>query len=162
MAALRAKLVAMQWNAAALFERVELFDLRDLEPALDEVLSFSNRICCVIHERTVYENFKEGQVLRTRRIRHVTLLMSDRVYANRQSALAGTVTTPGIYAIADQVDEAVAGLLMPGCYVRPVSGESVELRDAKRADLPGRECWTLSLDLVGGQTVRNLGTQPIP
>lgn len=167
---LKARLEALQWTPPGegaepepAFERVELFDMSDLEAALRELLVFKGRCCFIILDSERFDNSTEGQKLLSRQVRTVVLMIADRNYAKRQKAMVGDSSTPGVLVLKDLVlngeanapEKSVLGLMKSGAenlgvVAVPVSGSFVGLRDEGRDNLPGRLAWSIDLELRGG------------
>jgi hypothetical protein len=161
---LQEKLQAIQYESAPLFqaEAVRIFDMTDLAAALLELLNFSNRICLIVHDREKFRNEKKGNELHTWQTRDLVLLIADRHFANRQTALIGDGDkTPGALKMKDMVLGEVVGLLQPGMFIQPIDGEQLVLQQKERAQLQGRVAFSLGLQLVGGNIITELGRQPI-
>jgi hypothetical protein len=159
------KITAIQYNGGPCFSKVALFDMTNLATALTELFSYGNRVCFIAHDTENFMNKKEGRVLHCRQTRDIHLLISDRQIANRQFALFGdpnSVNTPGAFALKDLVLNNILGLIQPGMYIEPVSGEQMILEKKTREELQGRAAFTLSLRLIGGNVDIDLGQQPIP
>ncbi len=173
--ALKAKIEALQWvpaagAAEAAFQKVALFDMSDLETALQELLIFDGRVCVIVLVSEQFENGAGGGLkLIMRQLRHVSLLIADRDYGNRQNALTGSETSPGVLALKDLVlSGQVLGLLTSGApavslgiTVTPTQGAFVRLVDQTRENLAGRLCWEQDLELRGGYLEALLGPGPV-
>jgi hypothetical protein len=166
LTALQAKLLALQWNGAAAFASVNVFDMSNLVVALQELISYANRQCLIVHDVERFECSRKGTQLDVRQRRTIVLLISDRHQGSRQKAMlgdaAGVPPTPGALALKDVVLNGIVGLLEPGMYIEPVAGEQMVLEQKVRDQLQGRVAFSLTLRLVGGNVVVNLGQTPIP
>lgn len=149
-------------NAGLAFQKVAMFDMSNLVVALQELITYANRVCLIVHDNERFTNEKKGRQLFTRQTRQVSLLMADRHFANRQKALFGDKGTPGVLALKDAVLGEIVGLLEPGVYVQPVHGEQMVLEQKIRETLQGRVAFMLVVELVGGNIITDLGVQPIP
>lgn len=149
-------------NASLAFQKVAMFDMSNLLVALQELVTYTSRVCLIVHDTEQFENEKKGTQLHVRQRRNITLLIADRHFANRQKAMFGDGTTPGVLALKDAVLNNVLGLLAPGIYCQPIHGEQMVLEQKVRDQLQGRVAFTLGLELVGGNVIIPLGPQPFP
>ncbi len=165
--ALKTKLEAVQWtptggSATAVFQKVGIFDLTDIVPALNELFAFGERVCFVILEGEDFREEKVGQEMRYHQQRRVSLIFSDRNWGDRQLALLGdTTTTPGALVLKDLLMPGVTGILVDGVYAAPESGELIELHDQARQDAPGRIVYRQPFVLTGGMLAFHLGKKPL-
>jgi hypothetical protein len=177
--ALKAKLEALQWTpqagpAEAAFKRVDLFDISEIETALEELFVFKDRVCFVILDSEHFDNEATTSTkVISKMTRSVALLIADRNYGKRQKALIGTDASPGVIALKDIVlngddrpDSSVIGLLRDGVtdlrvYCRPVNGVFIRLQDKKRENLAGRIVYEQDIEIRGGFFEATLGRGPI-
>jgi ribosomal protein S13 len=162
--ALKTKLQAVQWNGAAAFVTVAMFDMSNLVVALQELLAIGDRVCLIVHDQERFENERRGRSLHTKQVRDIALLIADRNITNRQKALFGDadIPLPGALALKDAILNGVVGLLQPGMFIQPMHGEQIVLEKKVRDELQGRVAFTLGIQLVGGNIITDLGQQPIP
>jgi hypothetical protein len=175
VAALQAAVTAVTWvpvagaDAAAVFDRVELFDDEDLVEAFRYLTVTEQRVCVIVPLDEQFETAVDKRKLIVRRMLPVALLMSDRVLGDRKQALWGDLaadgsqTTPGAMGLMEMVLPAVTGLLLPnpkGVVVEPARGEVMAVKDTEK-DLPSRITVSLELHCRGGYLEADLGTGPV-
>ena len=139
--ALEAAIVALQWEGSAAFQRVELFDITNLELAVKSLLAFEKRLCIIVHDSESFENFIEGSRLTSRQSRRVLLIIGDQVIGDRQVALLGDANTPGILKLKDLVLNGLFGALSTHIYAEPLSGEVMQIIGDGDDPMPGRVTW---------------------
>ena len=178
--ALKAKLEALQWTpqggpAEAAFKRVDLFDISEIETAIEELFVFKDRVCFVVLDSEHFDNEAATSTkVISKMTRSVALLIADRNYGKRQKALIGTDASPGVLGLKDIVlngddsgpDSSVIGLLKNGntdlrVFCRPVNGVFIRLQDKKRENLAGRIVYEQDIEIRGGYFEASLGRGPI-
>ena len=163
--ALKTKLEALQWTppveggvAAAAFERVEIFDISELETALTELRVFKGRVCFIILDTETFTTEGGPTKLIVRQTRQVAILIADRDYGARQRALVGSAASPGVLGLKDLVlngeadapQKSILGSLVDGVACVPTNGTVMELRGEQRDDLAGRVVCEQDVELRGG------------
>lgn len=161
---LKERIEGLTWTQAggvaeAAFQRVELFDVSELELALEELLVFKDRACFVVLSGETFDNEELGGVKRTcRQRRDVALLVTDRNYGKRARVLAGTDGRPGVFELHDIVLNGVIGKLTQGLFARPTVGQMLRF---EREKLAGRLAAEIDLELVGGSVEYSVGLGPV-
>lgn len=162
LAALKTQIEGLQWDGAAAFGSVKLFDVASLETAFKELLESQQRVCFLVPDDEVFETKLRGRYLMLTRRLPVALLISDRVLGNRQKALYGDgTTTPGSFALAELILAAVTGQLLDnpaGVVCVPKTSAVLQLENST-TKLPGRSCVELDLECTGGtlETALSIG-----
>lgn len=170
--AILAALSAAQWtpeggSAEAAFEAVKRFDSSELIRAFEEILvAQKSRVAFVVMSGESWEeDFATVSRLSARRTLDVTILVSDRVLADRSAAIFGNATHPGCDKLKDLVLEKLCGRLIANpnaCDVRPQSAEIlfVERLEDTGKSLPGRAAYLIELEVQGGSLSATLGNGP--
>lgn len=166
---LRDRVAALQWRPEGgidepAFERVELYDLVDLEQALAELRIFKGRVCVIVAGTESWVNEGGPTKLLSRWRREVALLIADRDFGQRRRALVGSDGSPGVLGLKELVLDGVVGELGAGServVVQPVMGLVVALAGEKREVLSGRQCFELDLEILGGLRQVRLGSGPV-
>lgn len=163
-AALQAQLQAVQLPAAAgaAFQRVELFDSENLVEAFQVLLVSEQRIAIVVPLAAHWETECSQRKLLSRRVQPVAILISDRVLGTRTQALYGSANNQGAFNLSALAVPYVVGQLInnpAGVVSVPTSESSLVLKQADKANLPGRAAVALELDCKGGwiETYLNTG-----
>jgi hypothetical protein len=147
--------------AAAAFtsDGVKYFTRESLSAAMEELLVFEDRACFLVPGGTDYRNERAGAVLKTRKSEEMVLLVTDRVYGDRQASAEGNEDTMGVWALADALEDLLTGhrLGLEGVLVEVAAGEPFTLASEEREDLAGRECWALTVKVSAGEKRVNIG-----
>lgn len=174
LAALEARIGQLRWGAEPAFQMIATYDFRDLNAALEELQTASDRLCLILFEGEQFGNSRSGRQLTVRRNLRVTLLLADQHRANRPSAVFGAPGTAGAVVLKDIVlglhregtgpdgepGRSVLGLLVPPCVVQPVASAPVSWSE-DNSRRSGRGAWLLLLEIIGGQLTCDLGQPPI-
>lgn len=154
MAALEAKLTALQWTppsgpAEPAFQEVRRFDSTALVEAFGELIVSRQRVALIVYagERWDDAGSGPGQVA-VHRVTQFSVLVSDRFQGKRQTAAWGAGNHPGAIPLKDSVLAALAGPLLPdpeGVDCLPISSDLLDLEDLKNKQ-PGRVVCVLDLD----------------
>lgn len=161
--ALVTKLAALQWNNAAAFARVELFDDLDLVEAFKRLLLAESRIALVIYSSDAFDTQRADRQITIHRKQELYVVFTDRVIGKRIDALLGTATNPGLLALRDLVLPVIVGLLVPqpnGVVCTPTRGSLLQVEDTK-TKLPGRLAYLLEIELQGGWLKADVGRSPV-
>jgi len=124
--------------AVAAFDKVKIFDLQDLAVAMEELFAFSNRIAIIALDGVDHETEVGGNSLKIKRSLTLTIIMADRRYSDRQKALTGDATTPGVLLLQKLLVDAVSGKLSAGAVAQPGPGRLVAIEHEKRPNETGR------------------------
>ena len=155
LAALQTQISALKLadGTTPAFAKVVYYDKPDLLRALQELRVFDNRLCLIVPDGDRYENTTDGRVINGIVHRSIILLLADRQPAVRQAASTGDAQTPGVIALNEIVVGALYGsdLGLASVRVLPEHATPVQISDANRRDLPGREAWSLDLTVTAGR-----------
>lgn len=138
------------------FETVKAFDLDDLALAFEELLVFKNRVAFVVLTDEQQSTLTKGMTLTTIFRDEFSILCSDRSYKNRQLALLGDATTPGVMMLGDILVQGIMGEPSPGYVCEPTGGEMFALAGETRDDEIGRIGWRQNVRMHGGREERSL------
>lgn len=143
------------------FESVRAFDFDDIALAFEELLVFKNRVAFVVMTDEAQSSAIEGRVMTTVFHDDFSILCSDRSYKNRQLALLGDATTPGVNMIADILVKSIMGEIAPGFVCEPKGGEMFALTGETRDNEIGRIGWRQHVIMHGGREARDLSRQAL-
>jgi len=149
-------------GAVKAFDRVELFDLMDLEEAFQQLIMNQNRVALIIYDRERFDEERTGAQMIIRRTHELSIVFTDRVIGNRQQALLGGPDNPGLLVLKDLVLPAVTGAILTnpkGQAGSPISGEPMLITKDKK--MPGRLAYLLEVEAQGGWLKADLGRSPI-
>lgn len=157
LSAVEAKLTAATWtpsggSAEPAFATVKRFDSTDLEAALTELTLKDRRVALVVYLGDEYQPDPQsfGGDVTTRRTVKVSVVVSDRVIGDRQSAAWGTATSPGTCQLVEIARNAVAGELIADpeavdCV--PMMSELMDVQNLAKKQ-PGRKAGVLDLHCI--------------
>ncbi|HMP82618.1 MAG TPA: hypothetical protein PKA41_07965 [Verrucomicrobiota bacterium] len=133
------------------FERVHIFDLRDLVKALEELFTLANRVAFLALDRIDYSTAGgSGRTSISGEINCV-VLFSDRRYSDRIKAMMGDATTPGALRIQDELALHLPRELACGATLLPGTARPIGLENEQRADLTGRILFAFDLSVATGR-----------
>jgi hypothetical protein len=140
----------------AAFQKVELHDSSDLRLALMELVIFEDRVCIIALDEDLFNKERKGSNLICHGTTQVILMIADRRFGEREKALVGDTTSPGVLGLKDLVIPAVFGPLsttgaLQAIYCAPANGVEMTLEAENREDLAGRLAYVLSLTVYGGE-----------
>lgn len=121
-------------------QSVKIFDSENLADAFQYLLITEQRVCVIVPLNASWSEETKNTKLIVRRIFPVALLISDRVFGNRQTALLGDDSTPGALALKDLVLPAITGQLIPnpaGVICAPQQESVLTVSDTEKK-LPNR------------------------
>jgi hypothetical protein len=140
---------------------VKVFDMQNLELALQELLVFEDRACFIVFQSWEYEPRTAGRVAYTSRQMELVLLMTDRDFGSRNNALVGDADNPGVLRIADAVVAAIGGDIndssSPAMLFTRGTGETFTITGEERDNLTGRAGFVQTYVVHGGESRENLG-----
>lgn len=142
-----------------LFDVVKTFDLDDLGLAFQELLVFKKRVAIVVLNQERQTSQIMGRMLEVNFHEDFSVLISDQSYKNRQLALVGDDTTPGVLMLSDVLVQAMLGELSTGYVCVPHDGELFAITGKDRETQIGRIGWRQDLTLHGGRLTRSLSRQ---
>lgn len=161
--ALHARCAALTWQGQPAFDRVELFDLVELEQLMGRLVLNQSRFCVFIYAGEDFTTERRGIDLHVRRKLDVACLIGDRVLKDRVEAFLGNATTPGAYELNRLVVGAITGNLLDnpqGAFCVPVHSESLVIQ-SDAGKMPGRAAIELDLEIIGGEVKSTIGPGPI-
>lgn len=155
LAAIITGLTALRWTPdggpeEALLQEVRRYDANDLQRAFSELLVIQQRVALVIYtgERwnTLPHHDEIGPV--AQRTLQISILLSDAVIGDRQSAVFGSPSTPGCIPMHELAIRHLAGPLFPSGERVWLAPTTVTLADIERDDRPaaGRTASILECD----------------
>lgn len=142
-----------------LFEAVEKFDVTNADKAFGRVLSNQNRVCLVIWFGEEFATVMQGRDQLTRRKTKVRVIVSEKKLGDRQEALFGTTTTPGVLKMKDLVIEAVTGALFAestnDVAMTPITAFCAMIEETENR-FPGRVIASIDFEGRGGTYISQL------
>ena len=129
------------------FDVVRSFDVEDVSKALEELLVTKSRACFIFFGGPTHENDLQGHVMFSRRVLDVTFLLTDRHFRDRQIALVGDDTTPGVLLLADILIDGLTTTLSGDIVGLPGSGRPFAIETKAH---PARVCWQQEFQFHGG------------
>lgn len=120
------------------FEKVKIFDLEELNTALQELFVVHNRVAFIGIDAIFQSSSIAGRKLEVSRALGLTIIASDRRFSDRQRALMGDTTTPGALLLQTLLVEALSCGLPSGAVCQPEDGRLVKLQSKERDDGTGR------------------------
>lgn len=137
------------------FERVELYRKKNLATAMNDLRIFKeSRVALVIPTGDDFsEKILNEHLASFQRQIMFTVLVADRDYGRRQSAMEGDDNTVGVLTLKDAILDPENDILwndlgVDGCRITPEGADPFTLSDDQEEDLPGRECWAVHLRVV--------------
>ncbi|MBN8245881.1 MAG: hypothetical protein J0L84_00395 [Verrucomicrobia bacterium] len=155
-----ARIQALHWDGEALFNRVELFDIADLNQAARKLVMNQDRICVVIYAGQQFLSEVSGKELHLRTEHSVVCLIADRCLKDRLEAQIGGPNNPGVHELQRLVVGAVSGVLLEPPFAVlciPQGSDPVVIADEGGA-MPGRAALELDLIVRGGEVQVPAGT----
>lgn len=142
-----------------LFEAVEKFDVTSADKAFGRVLSNENRVCLVIWFGDEFSNVMQGRDQLTRRRTKIRVIVSEKRLGDRQVAMFGTETSPGVFWMKDRVIENVTGALFVGSTndvaMAPVTAFTAMIEETENR-FPGRVIAAIDFEGRGGTYISEL------
>lgn len=136
-----------------LFEAVEKFDITTADKAFGRVLSNQNRVALVVWFGEEFTNIMQGRDQLTRRKTKLRVIVSEKSLGDRQIALFGTTTTPGVLKMKDLVIETVTGPLFAettnDVAMTPVTAFTALIEETGN-QFPGRVIASIDFEGRGG------------
>lgn len=149
--AVEEKVRAIQWTSPGgadvpAFGRVEIYDMRDLEEAIRDLVTGDDRVAVITYDADNWETEAYGSHAKHSVVREFTILVTDRHRGRRIDALLGGDQNPGALHLGDIVVEELAGTLAvktsdaagaakSRAWIEPVQGRPIAI---DRDGFPGR------------------------
>lgn len=138
----------------AAFQAVKFFDYEDLTVGLQELLVFKDRVAFIILDDIFHARQSGGRVIKVERKMNLTVLMADRNWAKRETALMGSepdaaTKTPGVILLGHLVIEALFNEV-GGVAIVPEDGEIFKLVKQERDNATGRLAWSQQFEMSLG------------
>jgi hypothetical protein len=144
----RLESLTMGTPAVPTFEQVSVYQAAQLVRALQDLRGLRGRVCLIVPDGDAYTHTVLGRVMVSQCTRRVLLLLTDRHI--------GTLSADQVDVL--EIDQSVIASLtgddldLTGVRIEPVSSEPISLTDEERANLPWREGWILTLNIVSGNS----------
>lgn len=135
---------------------VKIFDLMDMTKAFAELLVFTKRAAFIVIEASTASDTVNGNRTSQDYRDRFTIFCSDRSYKNRELALSGDSTTPGVLIIKDAIEKSIFGELGEGAFARPGDGDIFAITGDNRDEQNGRIGWAQVVIVDCGREDRSL------
>ena len=147
---------ACPFSGQSMFDAVKVFDMEDIVAAFAELLVFKNRAAFIVMTHERQDSRISGRNMEVFFHNEFAILISDRSYKNRNLALIGDATTPGVLLISDVLVQAMIGEIQAGYLCEPNGGEVFALSGKERDNEVGRIGYRQDVTLHGGTIVKPL------
>jgi hypothetical protein len=153
-------------NPLKAFERVEIFDVMNLNEAFRRMIISEQRVCVIVIMAQEFETEIDEQKIVITRKQPISILISDQRIGDATKGLLGDpedVTIPGAIKLAKAATPAVIGKLLPAADGKskvistPTNSDTLYLRDDEQKNLPGRSAVLLEINCIGGTLEADIG-----
>jgi hypothetical protein len=143
------------------FQEVKIYDLEDLLKAIEELLTFKDRVAIMVMDNAQHDTEILGRQLTAKRTIELTVLLADRHWGNRQIALLGSSPegpqeTPGAIQLSHLLINGITGEQSGGIIVQPGFGEIFALEGKTRDNATGRIAWRQEFTIAAGRLLKTL------